>query len=233
MRPDLDSRPVADQPWLRLDTRMLLVHPIIELRRAIPALVAVLFAGRTSGHGEYWGLGATGLVILAALLRWVTTRYRITPDRLQLRKGMIRRTTIDVRRDRIRTVDVTAHALHRMLGLSKVVIGTGTSDRRGRGGLELDGLDTRYAETLRGVLLHRTIAADGAGTAPVGGTSSQGAEPVADHEVELAHFSPSWIWFAPFTLSGLITTAALLGFGLRLVQQAQINLKKVRTAAIG
>src|ERR1700761_3551226 len=158
-RPALDDRPAVEQPWLRLDARMLLVHPIIELRRAIPALVVVVFAGHSSGHGDYWGLGVTGLIILAALLRWVTTRYRITPDRLQLRKGLIRRVTIDVRRERIRTVDVSAHALHRMLGLSKVVIGTGTSDRRGRGGLELDGLDIHYAESLRAQLLHRVALA--------------------------------------------------------------------------
>src|SRR5262249_30051629 len=112
MQPDATP---ADQPWQRLDARMLLIHPLIELRRAIPALIVLLFAGLSSGHGSYWGLGATGLIILAAVMRWVTTRYRITPERLQLRKGLLRRTTIDVRRERIRTVDVTSHALHRML----------------------------------------------------------------------------------------------------------------------
>jgi putative membrane protein len=209
----------VEQPWLRLDRRMLLVHPIIELRRAIPALIILVFAGRSSGQGGYWGLGATGLVISAALLRWVTTRYRITPDRLQLRKGLIRRTTIDVRRDRIRTVDITAHFMHRVLGLSKVVIGTGTSDRRGAGGLELDGLDIDYAQGLRAELLHRVSPAAGSDAAALG--------PALDFEREIAVFSPSWVRYAPFTLSGLITAATLLGFGFRLVQQAQINLKKV------
>jgi putative membrane protein len=210
----------GQQPWLRLDRRMLLVHPIIELRRAIPALIILVFAGRSSGQGGYWGLGATGLVIAAALLRWVTTRYRITPDRLQLRKGLIRRTTIDVRRDRIRTVDITAHFMHRILGLSKVVIGTGTSDRRGAGGLELDGLDVDYAEGLRAELLHRSRA--GVSTGYAGALES-----APEFEREIAVFSPNWVRYAPFTLSGLITAATLLGFGFRLVQQAQINLKKV------
>jgi putative membrane protein len=226
MQPDqadrLDPIPpgaVDDQPWLRLNPRMLLVHPVMELRRYIPALIVVIFAGHSSGHGgDYWGLGITGIVIVVAILRWVMTRYRITPDRLQLRKGVFRRTTIDVRRDRIRTVDVTAHFMHRILGLSKVVIGTGTSDRRGNGGLELDGLDVDYAETLRAELLHRAPARPE-------GTAAPTLAP--DWEVELARFSPRWVRFAPFTLSGLITAAALLGFGFRLVQQAHINITKV------
>jgi putative membrane protein len=211
-----DGSVLTEQPWLRLDARMLLVHPIIELRRLVPALAILLFAGRSSGHSEYWGLGATALVILAAVLRWVTTRYRITPERLQLRRGLIRRTTIDVRRERIRTVDVTAHALHRMLGLAKVVIGTGTSDRRGAGGLELDGLSAAYAQSLRAELLHRP-AADA--------TPDERAR--GDYEYEIARLSPSWVRYAPFTLSGLITAAAVIGFGFRLVQQAQINLKRL------
>jgi len=214
----LTAPPPVDQPWLRLDARMLLVHPLMEVRRTIPFLIVAVFAGHSSGHGDYWGLGATGLVILAAILRWFTTRYRITADRLQLRKGLIRRSTIDVRRERIRTVDVSAHFLHRILGLSKVVIGTGTSDRRGAGGLELDGLNARYAESLRAELLHRAAAAAPAEIA----TGS-----VIEAEQELARFSPAWVRYAPFTLSGLITAAALLGFGLRLVQQAQINISKV------
>jgi putative membrane protein len=223
MQPDQAERPTVsrpadpvEQPWLRLSPRMLLVHPIMELRRYIPLLIVAVFAGHSSGHGDYWGPGLTAAVIVLAILRWVMTRYRITPDRLQLRKGVFRRTTIDVRRDRIRTVDVTAHFMHRILGLAKVVIGTGTSDRRGVGGLELDGLDVDYAETLRAELLHRAPAA-----------SAEAAAPTAPWEVELARFSPRWVWFAPFTLSGLITAAALLGFGFRLVQQAHVNVTTV------
>ena len=67
-----------------------------------------------------------------------------------------------------------SHFMHRILGLAKVVIGTGTSDRRGAGGLELDGLDADYAETLRAELLHRARRPrrpdhrDGGRTAPAG-----------------------------------------------------------------
>jgi putative membrane protein len=218
--------PVAEleQPWQRLDPRMLLVHPIIELRRAIVPLAAVLLAGHSSGHSELWSLAAAALVILNAVLRWVTTKYRITADRLQLRKGLIRRTTIDVRLDRIRTVDVTAHALHRMLGLARVVIGTGTSDRRGRGGLELDGLATESADALRAQLLHRITI----GQAQTGRHAAP--NPLLDatgQEERIADLAPSWIGYAPFTLSGLVTGAALVGFGWRLDQQAQINPRRI------
>jgi putative membrane protein len=218
----IDVVPATDQPWQRLDPRMLLVHPIIELRRAIVPLLAILVAGHSSGHGDIWSLAIAGLIMLAAVLRWFTTKYRVTPDRLQLRKGLVRRTTIDVRVERIRTVDVTAHALHRVLGLAKVTIGTGTSDRRGRGGLELDGLAIETADALRAQLLHRltvTVAAPGRHTAIDPG--SNGPEEL------IVGLEPSWVWYAPFTLSGLVTGAALIGFGWRLVQQAQINLRRI------
>ncbi len=201
--------------WLRPSTRMLLVHPIIELLRALPALVALLFAGTSTGHGGLWSLAGASAVLLIAVVRLLTTRYRITPDKLQLRKGLLRRRTMDVPLDRIRTVDVTAHALHRVLGLAKVVIGTGTSDRRGRGGLEVDGLPTAVAASLRSELLHR---------GPPPGAAAHGA---ADIELEIVRLDPAWIRYAPFTLTGAITAVALAGFAWRLDQEARINLGKV------
>ena len=55
-----------------------------------------------------------------ATLRWLTTRYRITSaDQVQIRRGLLRRQLVSVSRDRVRTVDVTSHALHRVLGLAR------------------------------------------------------------------------------------------------------------------
>ena len=192
---------IASGRWLRPSRRLLLVHPIIELFRSLPGLVALLFAGRSSGQGPLWSLVGLLLVVIAAVGRLLTTRYRITDEQLQLRKGLLRRRTMNVPLDRVRTVDVSAHALHRALGLAKVVIGTGTPDRRGRSRLELDGLPAPVAARLRSELLHRDIwersrrpddgppaAVAGAGSttspgaisAPAGGVGSAGVGLLAD-----------------------------------------------------
>jgi putative membrane protein len=154
----LDAAVRQDGNWKRLSPRMLLVHPVIELGKALPAIVGAFLAGHGSGNdssGSRWSLGIAGVVMAFAMLRWVTTRYRITPAQVQLRHGLVRRQTRAAPLDRVRTVDVTAHLLHRTLGLARVSIGIGTSDRKGRQALVLDGLGAERAAALRSELLHR------------------------------------------------------------------------------
>lgn len=206
----LEPGVVADTDWRRLSPRMLLVHPVIELGKAVPALLGLFVAG--GGSGSIWGSVGAAVVTAFALLRWVTTRFRITQDQVQLRRGLVRRTTLAAPRDRVRTVDVTAHLLHRVLGLAKVAIGTGTSDRKGRGRLVLDGLSTEAAGRLRVELLHRDAA----------GPVSIDAGVAIEHEI--VRLDPVWIRYAPFSLSGAITGLALLGFALRINNEAHLNL---------
>jgi putative membrane protein len=204
--------PVAE--WRRLDPRMLLIHPVIELGRSLPALIALLFAGHGSGQGSRWSLMGIGVVILAAMARWFTTRYRISADQIELRHGLVRRRTITASLDRVRTVDMTAHAMHRALGLAKVVIGTGTSDRKGQPALTLDGLAADEAASLRAELLHRT---------PRGVPLTHNGAVPAEAEDEIVRLVPRWVWFAPFTLSGTVAALAIAGFGWRIVNEAHVN----------
>lgn len=193
----------VEPTWHRLSPRMLLIHPITELVRALPAVAGIVLAGSGNGHGLISGVVVVGLVTALALARWFTTQLRITSEQVELRHGLLRRRSVATRRDRIRTVDVTAHLLHRLLGLSRVVIGTGTSDRK-RDDLVLDGLTADAAARLRGDLLHHTPAA----------TPSQSV--AAADLVELARLDRRWVWFAPFTLSGVITGLVVWGFFWRL-----------------
>jgi putative membrane protein len=207
---EVEARPVTE--WRRLSPRMLLVHPVTEVGKALPAIVGAFLAGHSSGHdssGTRWSLGIAGLVALFAVLRWVTTRYRITPQQLQLRQGLLRRRTRSAPLERVRTVDVTAHLLHRMLGLARVVIGTGTSDRKGRNGLVLDGLGADAAARLRAELLHR---------AP-----SPTAGPAQQVEDELARLDRGWLRFAPFTLTGAIAGLALIGLVWRVIGEGGVE----------
>lgn len=206
-------RPMVDTDgWRRLSPRMLLVHPIVEFGKALPVLIGVLLAGSHNGSGEYWGLAVAVVVIGLAISRWFTTSYRIDAEQVQLRRGLLRRQSVNARLDRVRTVDVTAHLLHRMLGLSKVTIGTGTSDRRRPDGLTLDGVPAEEAQRLRAELLHQTVE------------TAQPRPVVA--EQELACFDPRWVRYAPFNLSGAVTALAVLGFAVRIISDAHVNLAR-------
>jgi len=212
--PHLDPPDIAPvDEWRRLDRRMLIIHPVIEIARAIPALIGLLVAGASSGHGGRWSLIATALVAAAATLRYFTTRYRITAVQIQLRHGLFRRRTTAAPLDRVRTVDVTAHALHRVLGLARVVIGTGTSDRKGRPALTLDGLRSADAARLRDELLHRAVPAPSGDATPAPSTV----------DTELFRLPRSWVRYAPFTLSGAVTAAAIGAFVWRLISEAHVD----------
>jgi len=206
---------IEDAEWHRLSRRMLLIHPVIEIGRALPALAGLFIAG--SSHGSPWP-GLIGTVVVAAfsLTRWFTTRLRITPQQVQLRHGLFRRKSIATARDRIRTVDVTSHLLHRVLGLARVVIGTGSNDRRGGGRLILDGLTLDAATRLRDDLLHRAPAV---GTEPI--------PDVAPGDVELARLDTRWIRYAPFTLSGVVTGLVIWGFYWRVAGEGGVDLARV------
>jgi putative membrane protein len=208
---------VEDATWHRLSPRMLLVHPIMEVGKALPAIIGIFLAGSSQGN-HYWGLGATALVALYSLTRWFTTRLRITAEQVQLRHGLLRRKTITTSRDRIRTVDVTSHLLHRALGLARVLIGTGTNDRKGEGRLILDGLPLTLASSLRDDLLHRR---DRAATELPG---DQAADRAGAEVRELARLDRRWIKYAPFTLSGVVTGLVIWGFYWRVQGESGVNL---------
>jgi putative membrane protein len=204
-----------DVTWRRLSNRMLLVHPVQEVIRALPALAGLLIAGTSGGQGPLWSLLGVVVVTGLGLLRWFTTTYRIGPERVELRRGLLRRRVLSVPRDRIRTVDVTAHAMHRLLGLAKVKVGTGRSDRKDDSGIKLDGLTAAEAASLREELLHwRTPSPSLAKPAPAA---------VGTVETELARFRPEWVRYAPFTLSGLVTIGIIAGFSGHLLSQAHLH----------
>ncbi|MGS0687106.1 PH domain-containing protein [Nakamurella sp. GG22] len=236
----------TEQPWRRLAPGMLIVEPLREIIRFIPMLLVLLFVGRAGESGPPWGLIGTAAVVALGISRWLTTRYRITPTVVEVKRGLIQRKHLTVPRDRVRTVDVSAHPLQRVLRLVKVQIGTGTS-HQGAQELALDGLPAAAAGPLRAELLHR--GHPGAGTAPDTGTTEAGHQPNEQpndrpptelqnvqrqkifpaprqpdpEETELARLNPRWVLYAPATLSGVITAAFLIGLGWRLLNEASLN----------
>ena len=210
--------------WRRLSPRMLAVHPVMELRRLIFPLVAVLIGLRNGNgsEGGWWALAFGGVGIGLGFLRYFTTSFRITPTHVQVRRGLFRRRTLTVPRDRIRTVDVTSNVLHRIFGLARVTVGTGQTDRK-NDGVKLDGLSAADAENLHRELLHRPAV-----TPLPGADAAVPAQPAdAGSETVLVALDPAWIRYGPFTLSGLVAIGVLFGLGSRLVNEGHVNLTKI------
>ena len=205
--------------WRRLSPRMLAVHPVMELRRLIFPLLAVLIGLRngSGADGGWWALGIGGIGIVLGFLRYFTTSFRITPTHVQVRRGLFRRRVLTVPRDRIRTVDVTSNVLHRIFGLARVTVGTGQTDRK-NDGVKLDGLSAAAAENLHRELLHRPAATPVHEVSQVAGAGS---------ETTLATLDPRWVRYGPFTLSGLVAIGVLFGIGSRLVSESHVDLAKI------
>ena len=116
--------------------------------------VVVALVGVSQSDMRWWPFFLP-LAILAPLalgaIPWLTTHYRLTEAQIQVRSGLLNKTTSTAPLDRVRSVDLEASLLHRVLGLQKVQIGTGVDDDR----ITLDALAAADAQALRTTLLRR------------------------------------------------------------------------------
>ena len=196
--------------WQRLDPRMLLVHPIRELLRFLPALLGLFVAGTASGGvAPQWQLLAVAVPVAVGLMRYLTTSFRIDAERVELRRGLVSRHRLSTRLERVRTVDLTSSPIQRVLGLSTVRIGTGTASTSDEDQVDLDGLPTEGARRLRSDLLHRIRPAEPEPSGPDG--------PTEDRVVLV--LDPRWARYAPLTSAGVVLTAGVVGVGSQVFDQ--------------
>ncbi len=226
------TAPIDDTPWRRLSPRNLLIDPVKVLRQfAVPAVIALVGFSQSGSDGMPWWalpLLAGGAVVLG-ILPWLTTSYRTTGTQFQIRSGLLNKVTKTAPLDRVRSVDLEASLLHRLVGLSKVQIGTGVDDDR----ITLDSVTRHEAADLRSHLLaRRAVAASsaGAGSLPTRGSTPRATPgPVsspADEGVDddgapsgvlieparlVAEIDWAWLRFAPFSLARLVVLAAAVG----------------------
>ncbi|MCB0906958.1 MAG: PH domain-containing protein [Nocardioidaceae bacterium] len=212
-----------DQGWQRLDARMLLVGPVEAVKQfAIPVIVAIVGISSSQGGFSPVTVAFLALPVLAGVLPWLTTRFRITDTQFQLHKGLLNRQQLTAPLDRVRSVDLEASLMHRILGLTKVKVGTGVDDTR----IELNALSTFQAEQLRHYVLARSpvgvghpartpgldvqFASDGGGA---GAGEGDSAPVLAAYDAPqlLATIDWSWLRFAPFSLSKLAIVAGAIG----------------------
>ncbi len=188
-----------DAPWHRLDKRMLLIRPVLDLVRSLPVLLSALIVG----HGEPWqwiGIGFTFIAVCTGVSHVLTSRYRITESQIEWHTGLLLRKQRAIPRDRIRTVDVTSEPKHRLFKLAAVRVGTGRHSQGkgpGKDELVLDAVTGAEAQRLRTLLLHRKVE----------NTTEEAAPP----EKLIAEVDKRWLRYAPFTLSGLAVVGATLG----------------------
>ncbi|MFB4264409.1 PH domain-containing protein [Nonomuraea sp. GTA35] len=192
------SAPV-DGGWQGLARRSLWASAVKSLAIVAGATAGLvrLLAGRDWPVGGIVAVCAGAAVLIVAgvvaydVLRLRTTRWRLTPERLELRSGITVRQHRAIPRDRVRSVDLRADPVNRMFGLTVVKVGTGERAEDGSE-VKLDPLSRHDAEALRRTLLH------------------QGQEAAAG-EGPLAELSWSWIRYAPLSVWTFTGAAVVLG----------------------
>ena len=124
--------PEPGEGFVRLSPLKLLLDPMKAVAQAVVPLVIAL-VGISQSDTRFWPfilpLGVLGPLVLGAL-PWLTTHYRLTGTQIQVRSGILNKRTSTAPLDRVRSVDLEASLLHRILGLQKVQIGTGVDDDR-------------------------------------------------------------------------------------------------------
>lgn len=232
----------AGEAWHRLDKKMMLLTPVrILAGLAVP--IVLIFFGSGQGGGTFAIIMIAAAALLAAaggIWTWLATRYRITDQQLQVHTGLVSRKVVTVRLNRIRSVDLESTIGHRILGLSKVEVGTADE-----AGTTLDALTRGDAERMRTHLLRLSEQArrgGPAGRASVsGGAPSEadltlgedvdaevGSEDLVDlaSEVELTRIDWGWLKYAPFSLSSLAIVAAIIGGGSQFLSNLDIDTRQ-------
>ncbi|SNS95531.1 putative membrane protein [Asanoa hainanensis] len=169
--------------WQRLDRKVIAV----DLVRAAVSLVPTAIAAGVLGldPGDAWPalvVAVVGVLRAAAdLARWATTRYRITPDRVEVRSGLFVRNERWIARDRIRSVGSDARLTHRLFGLRVVTVGAGLTGVAGAtAALRIDAVSAATAQRLHEMLDATAIPSE---------------EPDKPTGHLLAQFEPHWVLY--------------------------------------
>ncbi|MGW7059677.1 PH domain-containing protein [Streptomyces sp. NPDC054904] len=172
--------------WRRLDPRVIAAVGIWCLLVILAA--AVVMWWRDAPWWLHVSVPAPVLGVLGyEVLRWIKTFYRLTPERIELRTGVVVRSHRSIPRQRVRSVDVTAEPMHRILGIAAVKVGTGHRISSSTSAvLTLDALTAEGSEALREELLRRPGHPVAAGAA---------------QRETVAAIDWSWLRYAPLSVS--------------------------------
>jgi putative membrane protein len=209
---EVGSEDSAVGEWQTLDVRTVVVTAVLATGVAVGAAVPTGI-GLISNSPPVFVLLlliAGAVVLVAAVtagdyVRLRKTRYRIGEQRAELRTGILVTKRRSLARERIRTVDLTADPLHRILGLVQVKIGTGEQREGGQSSLLLRAVRKSEGDRLRRILLERPRTG-----------AAQPSQPPATGT--LAVLDPSWIRFAPVSFLTPALGAAAFGALLQVAE---------------
>ncbi|UOZ07135.1 PH domain-containing protein [Amycolatopsis sp. WQ 127309] len=181
----------SELPWLRLDIKLFYVNAAkFTISFAISITSYFLY-----DSGPVWPLlvvsGISALMTLRDLWRWLFTRYRVTPERVERRTGLLVREERHVGRDRIRSVSSSAKLRHRLVKLRVVHIGSGEG-KHFSPAFKLDALSKETAAQLRRDLIPRD------------------AEAPAEREVVIARLRWIWLWYNVFHVWAILAGVLFL-----------------------
>jgi putative membrane protein len=191
----------------RASPLIVLLHTVTfrQARQYVPAVLAI-----GAARGLFSGPVAVAVLVAAvtlgslllALLSWWRFTYEDGPTVVVVTQGVLSRRVRTVPRDRIRSVDVEAPPLHRLLGLVKVRVDAAAGHvRRDEQELVIDGVAHAEGERLRlGLLAH-----------PATETPTASAVPATPAEEEWVRFDHRWLLYAPLVGSYLAVPLAAVG----------------------
>jgi putative membrane protein len=135
--------------WARLHK----LSPVLRFVRSLTGL-AIVLAPNQIVRGQRWpawaDIALLALALVAGVVSWLVTRWRIHNGELQVETGLIRRESVRIPVTRLQAVDVVRPLLGRLLGLAEVrVVVAGQGTNRGR----LAYLDESRATEVRAQLL--------------------------------------------------------------------------------
>ncbi|MFE1168107.1 PH domain-containing protein [Nocardiopsis sp. NPDC058789] len=203
----------------------MVVGPINQLRSLLlPVLVGLVLGGFNP-----WLLGATGMGIVVLLVggyvTWRTFRYEVGEDRVEISRGLIRRSRRTIPLERVRGVDVTSTLLHRVLGVAVVRIEAAAGSAGATEDGKLDAVSAVEAERLRRVLLHRRAVLTEQGSAAEEGDADGAVspgDPDQGTDDTVTHFTMPWKWYlyGALSLGYLVTPFVVVATLFGMVQQA-------------
>ncbi|MEU4364498.1 PH domain-containing protein [Promicromonospora sp. NPDC023987] len=161
----------------------------------LPGFVVVVAAGAASGE---W--------------MWRVTSYHVGPERFHVNTGVIFRKRLALRRERIRSVDLTADPVLRVLGVVTVRVGTG-EHAGAEGTVTLWPLRRASADALRATLLAHAARQDDADAG----------------DGSLARFDLRWIRFAPLSFLTPALGAAAAGGTLQVAEWFGLQVRVIDT----
>ncbi|MEU0485045.1 PH domain-containing protein [Streptosporangium sp. NPDC006013] len=208
-----------EAPWQRLNSRLALVDATRFVLTILPSVLVTVVFGRGFDAWPVLIASALGVIVsVMALRRWLTTRFRITEDRVEIRRGMLVRKYRSVPRDRIRTVDTGAKLRHRLTGLRVVTIASGEA----RTSFKLDAVAKEQAEKIRDDLLgvQRNDA-------------DQPEVPKRAEETLLARLQWSWFFYNVLSVWAFLAAALFLWSTSLTLQMFDVDLMEIIRDAIG